>query len=133
MTSVDEVPSPELQISSQGGAGRTEGGAVPPASQVDSDAVVAELTDDDYRSLTLRHPITLNGERLMRIRMRPPFLEDIDDWSNAEISNRDLLARLCGLPPAVLKKLVWNDAEALMEIFHQLVPEFMFAAAKDDA
>lgn len=99
----------------------------------DEAQVETELADADYRSLTLRLPITLNGERLMRIRMRPPFLEDIDDWSNAEISNRDLLARLCGLPAAALKKLVWNDAEALMEIFHQLVPEFVFAAAKDDA
>ncbi|WP_176479136.1 phage tail assembly protein [Mesorhizobium sp. WSM3860] len=92
-----------------------------------------ELTDADYRYLTLRRPVTRGGERIVRIRMRPSTLEDIDDWSSAGISNRELLARLCALPPEVLKKLAWDDAEALMEVFHQVVPEFVFAAAKDDA
>ncbi|TIL77401.1 MAG: phage tail assembly protein, partial [Mesorhizobium sp.] len=90
-------------------------------------------SDADYRYLTLRRAITRGSEKIARIRMRPAMLEDIDDWSNAEISNRELLARLCDLPAAVLKKLAWDDAEALMEIFHQVVPGFVFAAAKDDA
>ncbi|CDX55869.1 hypothetical protein MPL3365_210101 [Mesorhizobium plurifarium] len=95
--------------------------------------VSLDLADADYRYLTLQRPLTRGGGKIARIRMRPAMLEDIDDWSNAEISNRELLARLCDLPAAVLKKLAWDDAEALMEIFHQVVPEFVFAAAKDDA
>ncbi|RWD71655.1 phage tail assembly protein [Mesorhizobium sp.] len=109
----------------------------PVAAETSPEAAVEEvsldLTDADYRYLTLRRPLARGAGRIARIRMRPAMLEDIDDWSNAEISNRELLARLCDLPAAVLKKLAWDDAEALMEIFHQVVPEFVFAAAKDDA
>ncbi|PBB98342.1 hypothetical protein CK224_09660 [Mesorhizobium sp. WSM3862] len=106
-----------------------------PASAVQEVDVEAKVEFDDAlcRFLPLRHPITVDGERVSRIRMRPPLLEDVDDWSNAEISNRELMARLCERPSGVLKKLVWSDAEALMEIFHQMVPEFVFAAPKDDA
>ncbi|RUV13092.1 MAG: phage tail assembly protein [Mesorhizobium sp.] len=104
-----------------------------PAEAAVEGEVSLDLSDADYRYLTLRRAIKRGGEKIARIRMRPAMLEDIDDWSNAEISNRELLARLCDLPPEVLKKLAWDDAEALMEIFHQVVPEFVFAAAKDDA
>ncbi|MDG4900557.1 MULTISPECIES: phage tail assembly protein [unclassified Mesorhizobium] len=107
--------------------------AEPSAEAVADDEVSLDLSDAYYRYLTLRRAITRGSEKIARIRMRPAMLEDIDDWSNAEISNRELLARLCDLPPEVLKKLAWDDAEALMEIFHQVVPEFVFAAAKDDA
>lgn len=99
--------------------------AAPVEADADEEASL-DLVDADYRYLTLRRPITRGKNRLTRIRMRSAMLEDIDDWSNAEISNRELLARLCELPPAVLKKLAWDDAEALMEIFHQVVPEFVF-------
>lgn len=131
MTGADEAPASERVISPPAGemGGRPE--AVPPASEADT--VETELAETDFRFLPLRRPIRLNGERITLIRMRPSFLEDIDDWSNAEITNRELLARLCGLPPAALKALCWDDAEALMEIFHQVVPEFVFAAPKDDA
>ncbi|TIP36268.1 MAG: phage tail assembly protein [Mesorhizobium sp.] len=108
--------------------------AVPPAeAAVEEEEVSLDLSDVDYRYLTLRRAITHGGGKVARIRMRPAMLEDIDDWSNAEISNRELLARLCDLPAAVLKKLAWDDAEALMEIFHQVVPEFVFVTPKDDA
>ncbi|MDG4854599.1 MULTISPECIES: phage tail assembly protein [unclassified Mesorhizobium] len=104
-----------------------------PAEAAVEGEVSLDLSDADYRYLTLHRAIKRGGEKIARIRMRPAMLEDIDDWSNAEISNRELLARLCDLPPEVLKKLAWDDAEALMEIFHQVVPEFVFAAVKDDA
>ncbi|WP_292579150.1 phage tail assembly protein [Mesorhizobium sp.] len=104
-----------------------------PQAAVEEEEVSLDLTDADYRYLTLRRPLACGGGKIARIRMRPAMLEDIDDWSNAEISNRELLARLCDLPAAVLKKLAWDDAEALMEIFHQVVPEFVFATPKDDA
>ncbi|BCM19263.1 hypothetical protein MJ8_30360 [Mesorhizobium sp. J8] len=107
--------------------------AEPTAEAVAEEEAALELTDADYRYLTLRRPIARGSEKIARIRMRPAVLEDIDDWSNAEISNRELLARLCEVSPAVLKKLAWDDAEALMEIFHQVVPEFVFVTPKDDA
>ena len=107
--------------------------AAAPAEAVADEEVSLDLTDADYRYLTLRGALKRGGEKIVRIRMRPAMLEDIDDWSSGAISNRELLARLCELPPAVLKKLAWDDAEALMEIFHQVVPEFVFPPAKDDA
>ncbi|MBZ9822351.1 phage tail assembly protein [Mesorhizobium sp. CA4] len=119
MTGADEAPVPAGEPLAE--------------AAVDEEEVSLELTDADYRYLTLRRTVRRGGEKIARIRVRPVMLEDIDDWSNAEISNRELLARLCEVPPAVLKKLAWDDAEALMEIFHQVVPEFVFAAAKDDA
>ncbi|AZO38749.1 hypothetical protein EOA27_37175 [Mesorhizobium sp. M2A.F.Ca.ET.037.01.1.1] len=104
-----------------------------PEAAAEEGEVSLDLTDVDYRYLTLRRAITRGDGKIARIRIRPAMLQDIDDWSNAVISNRELLARLCDLPAAVLKKLAWDDAEALMEIFHQVVPEFVFATPKDDA
>jgi len=119
MTGADEAPVMAAEASPEAAAEEWE--------------VSLDLTDVDYRYLTLRRAITHGGGKIARIRMRPAMLEDIDDWSNAVISNRELLARLCDLPAAVLKKLAWDDAEALMEMFHQVVPEFVFVTPKDDA
>ena len=106
--------------------------AAPADAAVEGEASL-DLSDADYRYLTLRRPVSRGDEKIARIRMRPAMLEDIDDWSNAAISNRELLARLCDLPPSVLKKLAWDDAEALMEIFGHVVPDFVLNTSADSA
>ncbi|MDG4877662.1 hypothetical protein P9273_21400 [Mesorhizobium sp. WSM4935] len=105
----------------------------PPEATAADEEVSLELSDADYRYLTLRCALRRGGERIARIRMRPAMLEDIDDWSSGEISNRELLARLCDLPTVVLKKLAWDDAEALMEIFGYMVPDFVLNTSADNA
>nr|WP_278202883.1 hypothetical protein [Mesorhizobium sp. WSM4906]WFP74489.1 hypothetical protein QAZ22_22455 [Mesorhizobium sp. WSM4906] len=135
MTGADETPAPELPISPLVGemSGRTEGGAVPPASPTDAETVEAEIDEADCRVHRLRTPLRRSGERIDRIRLCPVGLGDIDDWSAGTLSNRDLLVRMAGVSAATLKALRWDDAEAVMSLFQQMVPEFVLAAPKDDA
>ncbi|MES0049238.1 phage tail assembly protein [Mesorhizobium sp. M0053] len=99
----------------------------------DDESVVTDFDDADCRVHRLRTTLTRNGERVTAIKMRPPTLRDIDDWSAACISNRDLLVRLSGCSAATLKALAWEDAEEVMAIFQGLVPDFIFNAPKGDA
>lgn len=97
-----------------------------------AETVVTDFDEADYRVHRLRTTVTRDGEKLLRVRLRPVVLEDIDDWSSGSLSNRDLLVRLTGLSALTLKKLAWDDAESVMAIFQQIVPEFVFAPAKSD-
>ncbi|MER9625057.1 MULTISPECIES: phage tail assembly protein [unclassified Mesorhizobium] len=98
----------------------------------EDETVVTEFDDADCRVHRLRTTLTRNGERVTVIKMRPPTLRDIDDWSAAGISNRDLLVRLSGCSAATLKALAWEDAEKVMAIFQGLVPDFIFNTPKGD-
>jgi hypothetical protein len=81
---------------------------------------VGELT------YTLLVPLTVNGERLTRVTLRLADLGDIDDWGSGKLpTNRDLLARLTGLHPVVLRSLKWPDAEAVIKLFEAAVPAFV--------
>ena len=95
--------------------------------EVEAETVAAEFDEADYLTHRLRTPLDRNGERILRVRMRPATLGDIDDWSSGELSNRDLLVRLSGLSAATIKALAWEDAEAIMALFQQMVPDFILA------
>lgn len=98
----------------------------------DDQTVVTDFDEADYRVHRLRTTLSRNGERIAVVKMRPATLRDIDDWSAASISNRDLLVRLSGCSAATLKALAWEDAEKVMAIFQDLVPDFIFNAPKGD-
>lgn len=77
-------------------------------------------------SHTLLIPLIVNGRRLTQVTMRLPDLGDIDDWGSGRLkTNRDLLARLTGLHPVVLRALKWPDAEAVIKLFEAAAPAFV--------
>lgn len=77
-------------------------------------------------SYTLLVPITVNGERITKVTLHLSDLGNIDDWGSGKLrANRDLLARLTGLHPAVLRALKWPDAEVVIKLFEAAVPAFV--------
>lgn len=103
----------------------------------DAEAVAAEAGRDapeviavDSAAGSMKHcllvPLMVDGVRLSEVTMRMATLGDIDDWgSGALASNRDLLARLTGLHPAVLRGLRHVDSDAVIRMFEAAVPAFV--------
>lgn len=101
------------------------------ATDVGADAAV-EVTVEHAEPLVgsysyrLLSPLLVNGVRLDVVTMRQPEQSDIDDYATGDIvSRRLLLARLTGLDPRVIKKLIWPDSKAVHQILGDLMPDFM--------
>lgn len=75
--------------------------------------------------LPLFYQPSVNGVRLSSLTVFPPEQADIDAWGAGEISNRDLLARMARVHPAVIAHLKWPDAERLHQVFAILAPHFV--------
>lgn len=77
------------------------------------------------RSFTLYKKIKVDGRWLTRISIRPPVGGDIDDWGSGRVgSSRDMLARLTGLHPAVIRGLDSVDLEIVYQMFWDMVPDW---------
>lgn len=91
------------------------------------DPVVAY--DDDLagsRTYTLVQKPKVNGVILSTITLRMPEQQDIDDFYSGGVDGtRGMLARLTGLHPVVIKRLKWPDAEAVFQLYRDIVPSFM--------
>jgi hypothetical protein len=86
------------------------------------------------RSFTLYQPIKVDGRLLTRISIRPPVGGDIDDWGNGTVkSAREMLARLTGLHPAVIRGLDSIDLEILYKMFWDMVPDWLRDTAAGEA
>lgn len=78
------------------------------------------------RRVTLFAPVKVDGKLLKAITIRMPTQGDIDDFGNGVLENRRaLLCRLTDQHPAVLKSLAWPDAEALQQMYNDMLPDFM--------
>ena len=104
------------------------GGLEPPAGAEVLASTVIFTGNLGQREYTLLVPLTVNGTRLRKIRMRLPVQGDIDDWGNGEIASpREFLVRLTGLDPLVIRALAWPDSEAVHLLFRDIVPDFILA------
>ena len=101
--------------------------ATPAASSHDVPAPVVEAdTAAGARSYTLLAGPKVNGRKLRRITMRPVTQADIDDLADGTLpNNRALLCRLTGLHPAVIKALIWPDAQFIHGMLLDALPDFM--------
>lgn len=87
---------------------------------------IAVDTKAGARSYTLLVPLKVNGKWLRQISLRLPSQGDIDDYlSDDNRSRREFLARMAGLDPLVIKALRWPDSEAVHQLFHDMVPQFI--------
>lgn len=87
---------------------------------------IAVDTKAGARSHTLLVPLKVNGKWLRQITLRLPSQGQIDDYVNDENpSRRLLLAELAGVDPLIIKALRWPDSEAVHQIFHDIVPQFI--------
>lgn len=87
---------------------------------------IAVDTKAGARSHTLLVPLKVNGKWLRQITLRLPSQGQIDDYVNNEnASRRLLLAELAGVDPLIIKALRWPDSEAVHQIFHDIVPQFI--------
>ena len=87
---------------------------------------IAVDTKVGARSHTLLVPLKVNGKWLRQITLRLPSQGQIDDYvSDENRSRRLLLAELAGVDPLIIKELRWPDSEAVHQIFHDIVPQFI--------
>ena len=94
--------------------------------RVEPDLVISVDTKAGARSYTLLVPLKVNGKWLRQISLRLPSQGDIDDYINDDNrSRREFLARMAGLDPLVIKALRWPDSEAVHQLFHDMVPQFI--------
>lgn len=78
------------------------------------------------REVNLIYPFSVDGKMLRKVRIRLPSQGDIDDFSSGALPTlRDLLSRLTGLHPAVIKALVWEDSKAVHQVFRDVLPAFI--------
>lgn len=97
-----------------------------PLESVESELVISVDTKAGARSHTLLVPLKVNGKWLRRISLRLPSQGDIDDFlSDGNQSRRQLLAHLAGVDPLVIKALRWPDSEAVHQLFHDMLPQFI--------
>ncbi|MGR6430441.1 hypothetical protein ACU5AY_05925 [Rhizobium sp. PAMB 3174] len=98
-----------------------------PAGRGPEEAPVVSYDDGDVLPIVL--PLyfrpSVDGVRLASLSVYPPEQADIDAWGAGEISNRDLLARMARVHPAVIAHLKWPDAERLHQVFSILAPHFV--------
>lgn len=84
------------------------------------------------REINLVFPLKIDGKRLNKVRMRMPEQGDIDDFASGDLPTlRDLLCRLTGLHPNVIKKLKWQDSEAVHQTFKDVLPTFITEGLDD--
>lgn len=77
-------------------------------------------------SYRLLSPMTVNGARLDVVTIKQPEQTDLDDYATGSIvSRRLLLARLTGVDPRVIKRMIWPDSKAVHQILADLIPDFM--------
>lgn len=85
------------------------------------------------RSFTLYQPIKVDGRMVTRISIRPPVGGDIDDWGSGVVSSsREMVCRLTGLHPAVIRGLDSIDLEILYKMFWDMVPDWLRDTAAAD-
>lgn len=104
-----------------------EQAANPAASSDEAPAPVVEADKAaGARTYTLLAGPKVNGRKLRRITMRAVTQADIDDLADGTLPNtRALLCRLTGLHPAVVKGLVWPDAQFVHAMFIDALPDFL--------
>lgn len=94
--------------------------------RVEPGPVISVDANAGARSYTLLVPLKVNGKWLRQISLRIPSQGDIDDYlSDDNRSRREFLARMAGLDPLVIKALRWPDSEAVHQLFHDMVPQFI--------
>lgn len=99
---------------------------VPSAIGDEGEPNVSYTQEAGTRIYTLLHPPTVNGELLRQVVMRQPEQGDIDDFFSGELSgNRAMVCRLTSLHPAVFRRLKWPDAEAIHQLYRDIVPGFI--------
>ncbi len=78
------------------------------------------------REVNLVFPFKVERRWLRKVSIRLPSQGDIDDFSSGDLPTlRDLLSRLTGLHPAVLKALIWHDSAAVHQVFRDVLPAFI--------
>lgn len=96
-------------------------------AEKDDEPVVAY--DDEARGgrvYHLLHAPRVNGELLDLVTLRLPEQGDIDAFFAGSIAgNRGMICRLTGLHPAVFARLKWPDAQALHQLYRDIVPGFV--------
>ncbi|RYC10181.1 phage tail assembly protein [Ciceribacter ferrooxidans] len=100
--------------------------AAPSAIAEEDGPNVSYTQEAGTRIYTLLHPPTVNGVLLRQVEMRQPEQGDIDDFFSGELSgNRAMICRLTSLHPAVFRRLKWPDAEAIHQLYRDIVPGFI--------
>lgn len=100
--------------------------SAPPVVADEGEPNVSYEDEAGTRSYTLLHPPRVNGVLLRQVVMRQPEQGDIDDFFSGELSgNRAMICRLTGLNPAVFRRLKWPDAEAIHQLYRDIVPGFI--------
>ncbi len=96
-------------------------------AEKDDEPVVAY--DDEARGgrvYSLLHAPRVNGDLIEKVTMRLPEQGDIDAFFAGSIAgNRGMICRLTGLHPAVFARLKWPDAQALHQLYRDIVPGFV--------
>ncbi|WP_137136609.1 hypothetical protein [Rhizobium sp. FKY42] len=99
---------------------------IEPATLLEPDLKIEVNTQAGARSHALLVPLKVNGKWLRKITLRLPSQGEIDDYVNGDLaSRRAFLARLADLDPLVIKALRWPDSEAVHQLFHDIVPQFV--------
>ncbi|MDI6838496.1 MAG: phage tail assembly protein, partial [Rhizobiaceae bacterium] len=100
--------------------------AVPAAIADEGEPNVSYDDEAGSRIYTLLHPPRVDGVLLRQVVMRTPEQGDIDDFFSGELSgNRAMICQLTGLSPAVFRRLKWPDAEAIHQLYRDIVPGFI--------
>lgn len=76
-------------------------------------------------------PFRVDGRWLRTISLRHLSQGDIDDFGAGTITRRDLLCRLTGLHPDVIRALKWPDSEKLHLAFQDSLPSFFVTGPED--
>ena len=99
------------------------------APQPDDDDEPVVAYDDEARGGRVYHFLhapRVNGDLIDQVTMRLPEQGDIDAFFAGSIAgNRGMICRLTGLHPAVFARLKWPDAQALHQLYRDIVPGFM--------
>lgn len=87
-----------------------------------AEAVSVEILNPLVGSRTYRllAPLKVNGKTVRVIRMRHLRQEEIDSFAGRPF--REMMAKACDLPPAVLGALIWPDSEAVHSMFDDMLP-----------
>jgi hypothetical protein len=70
----------------------------------------------------LAFPFTVDGLRVRSIKLRPPRLDYFQAESKGKISRSDMIAEMAGVPVNVINALRWPDAERVLAIAGDLIP-----------
>ena len=83
------------------------------------------MNEPSPASLDLRYPVTVAGESVTRLTMRPPRARDSRDAQRGAGSTGDmeirLFANLCEVAPAVIEDMHMADYHRLQELYQDFL------------